>query len=207
MSSDIESLQQYIPILKRESNILNVEIKETPLAIRQQIDFDSSLVVKITGNNSHSFNLILAKETYSQCKTTEILSLWNNYLAQSAKSDFCDSICAICDGLEPHYFLNPFSFILTEMREITPIDNINNQQQNLYNQLINLSYVHNVKIYNAVNFSNSVFVTCDVEHKNNPVVNTKISTIVPEEIYNSEESLEVFLQSIENYYEGEIKKQ
>ena len=162
MSSDIESLQQYIPILKRESNILNVEIKETPLAIRQQIDFDSSLVVKITGNNSHSFNLILAKETYSQFKTTEILSLWNNYLAQSAKSDFCDSICAICDGLEPHYFLNPFSFILTEMREITPIDNINNQQQNLYNQLINLSYVHNVKIYNAVNFSNSVFVTCEV---------------------------------------------
>jgi hypothetical protein len=58
-----------------------------------------------------------------------------------------------------------------------------------------------------VNFPKSVFVTCDVEHKNNPVVNTKISTIVPETIYNSEESLEIFLQSIEDYYEGEIKKQ
>lgn len=206
MSNDIETLQQYIPILKQESNISNIEIKETPVSIQRQIDFESVLV-KITGNNSHTFNLVLAKETYSQFRTSEILSLWNNYLTQSAKSNYCDTICAICDGLEPFYFLNPHNFILTELREIEPIDDINEQQQNLLDKLINLPYVHDVKIHSAVNFPNSVFVTCTVEHKNNPLVNTKVSTIVNEAIYNSDESLDLFLESIEDYYEGEIKKQ
>jgi hypothetical protein len=197
--------QEFINIMKQQSNIKDFEVLKTPDLIDNQIDMET-VYVKITGIDSTVFNLILTKKTFLRFNTTETINLWNNYLNNSSKNDYCAELCGICESLEPFYFLDPKDFILHELRETEKIVTPSEQQQILIDKLIETSFINNINIFNISNRPNSIFISCEVDYKNNPVANTKVSSVIDYKSYSSDENIDILIENIQKYYTEQIVK-
>lgn len=198
-------LQNRIDLIKSLQNITNVTVEDTPDVWKNLINNVDSVLFKISKSNK-TIDLVVPKSicmsalpaTNDVADTDKLDKIINALLD---KSDF--EHCVMCvsnEELETFYFLNPTTYVIEEIENVTIITQRTTEQQELFNLIGQLNFTKDITFYKVNNNDLYILIACIIFKLNEPNISTRYKVLIPNEVLVNLELHNTIVENIKNYY-------